>query len=340
MTGTRSRSGLLALLAVLLLLAAACGGGGAEDDGGGDGEEAAGDHEEIVIDVVSSHDRDDKQAVGFWMWAEKVQEKAPWVTINHRGGPEVMESPQHFEAVNSGAVDMAQTALAFYAHEIPMVDAMKLTPFMPAEERENGVYDILQEEHQSRGVHYLGRVGANLPFKFWFNKEIDGPDFGGLQMRTSPVYVALLEALGAAPVQQPIGEIYTSMERGVVDGFGYPAIGFLDFSWDEVTQYELDVPFYENDLVAIMNLSLWESLDAETQQAMTEAMEETEVEIVEHFETAVQEEFEERQAAGVEVIEFTPEEEEQFLETAYEAAWDQILQETPDAQKLRDIFGN
>lgn len=325
---------LLAAVSSLSMVAlSACGSGSA-----GNGDAGEDGRSEVVLNVVSSHERTDSVNDGFWMFVDKLEKSAPWVKIEYKGAGEVMEPTQLMEATATGAIDMTQTAFAYYPQNIPLVDAMKLTPFLPEEERSNGVYDILQAAHEKQNVHFLGRTGANAPFKLYLNDGIDSADLSGMQIRTSPVYVAMLEAMGAAPVSIPPSDIYTSMERGVVDGFGWPTLGVTHNGWDEVTKYELDVPFYDIDFAALINLDVWNGLDQETQEAMTNAMSETEVELVKHYAELVEKEFDERRAAGVELIKFPEAEATRFEKIAYEAGWKAVLDKAPESQKLLDIF--
>ncbi len=49
-------------------------------------------------------------------------------------------------------------------------------------------------------------------------------DLKGKRFRTSPVYVPFIKALGAEAVIMPAGEIYTAIERGVIDGVAWPKV--------------------------------------------------------------------------------------------------------------------
>jgi TRAP-type mannitol/chloroaromatic compound transport system substrate-binding protein len=40
------------------------------------------------------------------------------------------------------------------------------------------------------------------------------------------------------------GEVYTALERGVVDGYGWPTAGIFDLGWHEKTKFRVDPGFY------------------------------------------------------------------------------------------------
>lgn len=339
---------LVVLLGVVVLVLAACGAeeepdaaapeddqeAGADDQEGGEGEP-----EPVTISFVSSWEEDSDELAGFWQFAERLEEEAPWIELDYRGGPETFPPDQQGEAVGDGAVDAAVTAGTYYTQNVPLAHAMKLTPFLPEEERERGIYDVYEEHHnRDLNAHYLGKTKANTPFFLYLNEEIDSADLSGLRIRTSPVYVALVEALGGSAVSMDPGEVYTALERGVVDGFGWPATGVTDRGWQEVTAYELRPGFYELDVGVIVNLDFWDGLEEETRTALTEAMQETEREIVDLYEQALEEEVAARQEAGMEVLELPDDEAEAFVETAYEAGWEDALEQAPEAEQLRDEF--
>jgi TRAP-type mannitol/chloroaromatic compound transport system substrate-binding protein len=86
-------------------------------------------------------------------------------------------------------------------------------------------------------AHWLGRAKGDVPFNVYFGgtvKTLDQPSFDGLKLRVSPNYRAFFSALGATLVQTQGSEIYTAMERNIVDGYGWPIQGIdCDFSWNE-----------------------------------------------------------------------------------------------------------
>ena len=76
-----------------------------------------------------------------------------------------------------------------------------------------------------------------MPFHIYLNKKIDKLDFTGLKIRVTPVYKDIVEALGGTTVTTAPGEVYTALERGVVDGYGWPITGIFDLGWEKVTKF-------------------------------------------------------------------------------------------------------
>ncbi|QBI20418.1 hypothetical protein ER308_13140 [Egibacter rhizosphaerae] len=306
-----------------------------EDEADEDGDEP----EEVTLEFVTAWEDDSDEVQGFWQFAERLEEEAPWIELEYRGGPETFPNDQQGEAVRDGAVDMSVVAATYYTQNMPFAHAMKLTPFLPEEEREHGIYDLYREQHREHlNAHYLGKTKANTPFFLYSNEPIESADLSGLRVRVSPVYEPLVQELDGSAVSMAPDEVYTALERGAVDAFGWPATGVTDRGWEEVTEYELRPGFYELDVGVIVNIDVWEGLDERTREAMTDAMEETEREIPDFYEESLEEEVAEREAAGMEIIELPDDEAEAFLEAADRAGWEDAIEQAPEAEEFRELI--
>lgn len=278
---------------------------------------------------------------GFWKFYDAVNKnpqanlKLDWV-----GGPEAIPPFELIEAVKNGVVDIANIAGAYYVPQLPEADAIKLSPFTPAEERKNGFYDFMNQLHQDKvNAFYLGRSTPGVPYHLYLNKEVSKPDLKGLSIRVTPVYQALVSALGGAPVTISPGEVYTALERGVVQGYGWPAIGIGDFGWDEVTKYVVDPGFYQVDVVILVNRDKWNKLSAEQRKALTETMLAVEQEAAPHYKERIVKDRELISKKGVKVIQFSPEDTKKYVDSAYSAAWEQLLKAAPEnGPKIKELL--
>ena len=59
------------------------------------------------------------------------------------------------------------------------------------------------------------------------------------------------------------GEVYTALERGVIDGYGWPIHALFDLNWQEKTKYRVDPGFYNAEVSLIMNLDKYKAPAAE-----------------------------------------------------------------------------
>jgi len=179
--------------------------------------------QEVTLRAVSAFAEGTGFSRPFERFLEKVnQEGKGLVRINYLGGGGKVMSP--FEvgnAVRAGVVDIANVPGAFYTNLMPEADALKLTQRPMQELRQTGGWEYLNQLHNEKlNAYYLARVGDGIPFHLYLNKKIDKPDLTGLKIRVTPIYMAFVQKLGGTPIRTDPGEVYTALERGVVDGYG------------------------------------------------------------------------------------------------------------------------
>lgn len=334
----------LAAGACILVLAAACSSPQApapEDDGAGTPEpEAAA--EPVTIRVVSAWAEGNTMNDALVMLQERVREASGGrLVIEWGGGPEAIPSAQLAEALRNGVVDMAWTAHTYNVSQIPVVEGAKLSRLTPWEERDTGAFDFYQRVYEEGlNAHYLGRGTPGLTYNLYTTVPISGTaDFQGLVIRVTPAYSAFVTALGASPVTTDPGEVYTALERGMVQGYGWPSVGIADFGWDEATRFIIDPPFYQVDVMAALSRAAWEALPADLQEVLTQAMQEVEREAHAHFQDLVAQDRAALQEKGIEVTTLPPAEAETYLNLAYEAGWEQVTARDPElAPELRRLL--
>ncbi|MDQ0316647.1 TRAP transporter substrate-binding protein DctP [Amorphus orientalis] len=273
----------------------------------------------------------------FQAFVEWINENGEGVLqINVVGGPEAVPPFEVGNAVSSGVIDIANVTAAFYTNLLPEGDALKLATNTIQDQRENGCYELVDQLHQeAMNVKYLGRTGDGIPFHLYLTKPIDSADLSGLTIRTTPVYQAMFESLGGNLVRTAPGEVYTALERGTIDGYGWPAQGVLDLGWDEQTKYRVDPGFYQVDVDLIMNLDTWNELGEEQKYLLQRGIKWIETRNAEN-EQINAEEREKQAQAGIETITLEGEEREKWLTAAQEEGWAAIEKiDAENAEKLR-----
>ncbi|TAK38339.1 MAG: C4-dicarboxylate ABC transporter substrate-binding protein, partial [Betaproteobacteria bacterium] len=187
-------------------------------------------------------------------WIERLNaEKGP-VQLSFIGGPKAIPTFEVGKAVQGGVVDMALSTGAFYTNVFPESDALKLTQMPVAEQRRNGALALVNKIWGEKGnMFYLARIVENQPFHLYINKPITSPDLKGLKIRITPVYRDFFSSMGATVMQTAPGEVYTALERGVVDGYGWPVGGIFDANWHEKTKFRVDPGFYDAEVSLIVN---------------------------------------------------------------------------------------
>ncbi|MEI8265839.1 MAG: TRAP transporter substrate-binding protein DctP [Betaproteobacteria bacterium] len=256
------------------------------------------------------------------------------VTLTYLGGPEVVPPNQQVQALKNGVVDVVLGAAAYYRGEVPMAAAVQFSNKLPSELRKAGYYDIMRKMHLDQGgVIYLANTAGGNRFRMYTAKKIDKPDFSGMKMRVSPVYAPLVRALGGAPVSMAPADVYTAMERGVVDGYGWTYTGIDVFGWNEVTKFVIDHPFYSLDGAILINKAVWDKLPAEVQATLEQIGADLEVEVQKYISDKLAREDQKLRKLGVQPITFSKPDAERYIKVAYEAGWKDFVEKNADAIK-------
>lgn len=185
---------------------------------------------------------------------------------------------QQPDAVSKGAVDMVCTPAAFYAAKIPENEAISTSNSSPAIVRKNGGMKIIDELHQKYyNMKYLGWIDSGVGFYIYTEEppkfKADGlPDFSGVKMRDNPIYGAFFRALGASTHNMPSNEVYSALEKGVVNASAWAAVGLIQFKWDKFLRHRVDPAFYQTDIGMLMNLDTWKSLSPKAQKIIQDTV--------------------------------------------------------------------
>jgi len=298
--------------------------------------------QEATLRAVTSFAEKTQFSRNFERFIDKVNADGKGVLqINYIGGPRAMPPFEVGNAVRTKVVDMANVTGAFYTNLMPEADGFKLNSKPMSEQRKNGTWEFINQLHnQKMNAQYLARQFHNVPFHIYLNKKIDKLDFTGLKIRVTPVYKDIVEALGGTAITTAPGEVYTALERGVVDGYGWPVIGIFDLGWDKVTKFRLEPAFYGAEVNVLVNLDVWKGLNDAQRKVLNDAalwLEALDQENV----AGNKAELERHTRAGIQPIDFGPAESKRFLERANEVAWQSVIKRAlENGPKLRTLAGN
>lgn len=325
---------LLAIVS-LCLLAFGCGG----QDGGSQGGGEEGQTLKLVSFLPSNH-QFTRDVIP--MWIDMVEKETDGAVKVEWVGPEAIPVEDQFDSVSSGVADIGFNVSSFYTNQVPEGNTMYLSPYKPSEERETEYFDYLSKKHEEAGVKYLGRWLGNAPFYFWTNERINTLDgFEGVTFRSNPTYRSILEELGAKQIDIVPGDVYTSLERGVVQGFGWPILGARENGWTEVTKFLIDEPFLNlnQNAAILMNPDTFNSLSPEVQDSIEKATAEFEPKMMEHFKKETAKERKALEEAGIEPIKLKPDDSKQFQNLWINIYWQTTADELPgQVDQLKEML--
>lgn len=286
--------------------------------------------QEVTLRLVSAFPENQLYVKRTVEWIDKVNKDGKGtLQINFIGGPKAIPTFEVGNAVKTGVVDMALSTGAYYTNVMPEADILKLAETSAAEQRANGGYDLINRIWaQKANMRYLARVVDFTPFHLYLNKKIDKPDLTGLKIRITPVYREFFQAMGAAVMTTAPGEVYTALERGVIDGYGWPIHGLFDLNWQEKTKYRVDPGFYNAEVSLIMNLDKYKALPPKARQLLDD--EALAYEKQNDFWKSYNANEAKRQAeAGIQTIRFDAATSQAYVAKANEVGWAHAIQSSP-----------
>ena len=298
--------------------------------------------QEVTLRAVSSFTEKTQFSKNFERFIDKVNADGKGVVqINYIGGPRAMPPFEVGNAVRGKVVDIANVTGAFYTNLMPEADGFKLISKPMSEQRKNGTWEFINQLHnQKLNSYYLARQFHNVPFHIYLNKKPEKLDFTGLKVRVTPVYKDVVEALGGTAITTAPGEVYTALERGVVDGYGWPVLGIFDLGWDKVTKFRLEPAFYSVEVNVLVNLDTWKGLTDRQRKVLSDAALWLEALDSENA-PVITAEKQRQTAANIQPIDFGPAESKRFLDRANEVAWQSVIRRAPETgAKLRQLSGN
>ena len=249
--------------------------------------------------------------------------------INFIGGPKAIPTFEVGKAVQSGVVDIGFSTGAFYTNVMPEADILKLSETSAAEQRRNGAYELINRIWAEKGnMRYLAKVVEFTPFHLYINKKIDKPDLTGMKIRITPVYREFFQSMNAQVMATAPGEVYTALERGVIDGYGWPIHALFDLNWQEHTKYRVDPGFYNAEVSLIMNLDKYKSLTRAQREYLDRKTLAYELQN-DFWKSYNQEEAKRQAAAGIQVITFDAATSKAYVEKAKEVGWANAIKASP-----------
>ena len=244
-------------------------------------------------------------------------------------------------AVKTGAIDMAALPPTFYQNLLPIGDALKLTKKTAVEMRKNGTWAFMNKLHNEKvNAQLLDISGFEVKFYLYLrDKKIETASLKGMKIRTTPVYRAFFRALGADLIQTAPSEVFTALERGTIDGYGWPSWDIKTTGWDKYTKYRVEPGFYAVANATIINLDKWKSLTDKQRDFLNQHSMKFESEYDKRYAPKTEAYLKEQKDAGVQVIEFKGKVAEDYLKLSYDAAWEEFMKLDPvNAPTLKKLI--
>jgi len=190
-------------------------------------------------------------------------------------GPEVAKPAEQLQPTSRGLFDMMFTTQVYHSGTTSLGIAAYAMKPDPKGWRDSGIMDIFDKDYQRFNLKLLALVFGEGPdtgaYQAVLKKPI-GPsgDLAGLKLRGTKTYEPFIKALGGTVVLLTGGEIYTALERGVIDGATWPVNGAIDFKWYEVAKYMTRPTFGHSSYTLTMNMDKFKALGEADRNTLVE----------------------------------------------------------------------
>ena len=284
--------------------------------------------------------------------AEKISQRCAQLTegkfrIQIFPAPEIVPTGGILDALQQGSIDCAHTASYYYVGKEPSFAPLTAFPFglntrqATAWFRFGGGNELAAELFRDYNIIGLTAGDTGAQMGGWFREEV--PDLAklrGLKFRIPGLAGQLFARLGATPQNIAPGDIYTALERGVLD-----AVEFVGPHDDEranyvrVARYYYAPGFWEPSarLHFMSNVRAYEALPDGYKNALAVACAEADAEMVARYDHLNPQALRRLIAAGAQ-LKFWP---RPILEAAWKANEEQIAEisgQNPRFKKVMESY--
>lgn len=302
--------------------------------------------EAVLLRLAETHPADYPTTLGDYEFARLVEEKTEGrVKIEVYPAAQLGEEKDVIEQVQIGAIDITRTSIAPLTEFSPSLNVLQL-PYIYRDSTH--MWNVL---NSSIGEDFLASVAdANFIGLGWFDpgqrnfynsvKEIKSlADLQGLKFRVmqSELMMDMVSALGASPTPLPYGEVYSSIQTGVIDGAENNWPSYDTSSHFEVAKYyTIDGHVRVPEIIIASSIAM-KKVSAEDLAIIKACAKEAQAFQVQKWEEKEIASREKVEAAGSIITELTPEAKAEFS-AAMAPVWEKYAADYKDIiQQIQDI---
>ncbi|AIY06664.1 C4-dicarboxylate ABC transporter, substrate-binding protein [Planococcus sp. PAMC 21323] len=261
--------------AMMVLILAACGGG---DDEASEGSGNEGETKTIRagIGLNDSH----PQYLALLEWKKIVEEKTDGaIKVETYHSSQLGDDRSMTEALQIGSQEVTIPSTAPIANFVPEYSVFDFPFLFPNEQVADKVLDgevgqkflDMLEDQNLVGLAYWENGFRDITNS---ERPIESAeDLQGLKLRTmeNELHLDAFKALGANPTPMALGELFTAMQQGTVDGQENPIPTIYLQGFYEVQDYVSATNHIYSPFVFLMSKSFFDGLTEEQQTIVTEA---------------------------------------------------------------------
>ncbi|MEX3010436.1 TRAP transporter substrate-binding protein [Hoeflea sp. TYP-13] len=236
---------------------------------------------ETVLRLAENQPETNPVTVAMHRFAELVGEYTDGeVKVEVYSGAQLGQEVESIEMTQAGVVDMARVNTVPLANVTPSVGVFTLPYIFSSTEHKYKVLDGKIGQGVRADMAQAGLIGFDFMeagSRSFYTREgapvssID--DLAGLKIRVqnSPISIRMVELLGGVPTPMNYGEVFSSLQTGVIDGAENDFVSFLTSGHYEVAPNYVIDGHLSPPAILIMNKARFDSLSADLQGAISRA---------------------------------------------------------------------
>ncbi|MFC1979597.1 TRAP transporter substrate-binding protein [Chloroflexota bacterium] len=195
------------------------------------------------------------------------------VVIERYFGGALGKGDAQHDIVLQGIADISGARQSYTPGVFPLTSVLELPllPIATAEEGTRILFDLyekfpeLRAEYDDTKVLFIAIMSPT--WLHTIDKPVHGPDdIKGLKLRSSgEVETEMIKLLGATPVGLTAGDLYTSLDKGIVEGVAWTVQGIPGWKLNEVLKYTTKTAFFVNPFFLLINKDSWNALPGDIQ---------------------------------------------------------------------------
>lgn len=282
-------------------------------------------------------------------WAKRVEKMTGGrIVIEMLPVNSIVKHTETLDAISSGILDGHVTATGYFSGKDPAFGLLGNTVGAWSDPNEmllfiehGGGKELYEALLAPYGVQFIGASATGLE-AFVSKVPLDSvADLKGLKLRAPEGLVqAVFAAAGAAPVNLPGSEVYTGLDKGVIDAADYTVFSTnQQQGMHKIAKHPVYPGFHSLPVIDVsMNKKKWDSMPADLQEILSVSVRDFSRQITSKLKLEDQAAVAEARASGDITIHDWPAEERAKFRAIARDQWKVFAKKSPNAKKVYDVL--
>ena len=258
-------------------------------------------------------------------------------TVN---GPEAVPAFEQLQPAASGAFQFLFTTGAYHFGASPMLAVIEALGGTYEQRRASGVIEAVDRYYQKLGLKLIALpMSVSGGYQIILKKPLTpAGDLQGHKIRGNATYSGVIRMLGGTVVAMPPGEVYTSLDKGVIDGFAWTNYGVVDLKLYEPAKYVLRPAFGFGVYALFVNLNTWNKFSPAEQKILLDEAKKIEASWIKDSARLVEAEEQTLVSKGLTVVQMGDAQKAKLARAWSDGLWDLASQKfKKDVDEIRAI---